>query len=251
MPPPRPALADALDALVVPEKGRDVDAPPGQIADVIETPRRVKIPGFAKFQRHAQPVAVSPVVLHVPNRNTHLPRGGTWLSVLPHPFGLQVQPSARRTPLRLPIQPTFQDGLFRQGELPEVVGGKIRDVDPLYRGTAGGERGTQQAQQHDRPPAGRPPRQHGRSDQHHRHRRPDDSGRPLPAELTGQKGDRQQNEQRLPEQGVEPNAGRGQDDGQAPGLDLGHGRGAHGRGAVTPAAGRPASGGESHPPAPA
>lgn len=132
-----------------------------------------------------------------------------------------------------------------------MMDGKIRRVNLPHHDSAGGERGAEQTQQHDRPPAGRPPRQHARSGQNRSGRRPDERGRPFPADLAGQKDYRQQNEERLSKQGVESDAGRGQDEMQVPGRTLGHGRGADGRGAVTPAAGRHAGDGESLPPAPA
>lgn len=131
-----------------------------------------------------------------------------------------------------------------------MMDGKIRRVNLPHHDSAGGERGAEQTQQHDRPPAGCPPRQHARSGQNRSGRRPDERGRPFPADLAGQKDYRQQNEERLSKQGVESDASRGQDERQASGRTLGHGRGADGRGTVTPAAGRYAGGGESLPPAP-
>lgn len=44
-------FATFLNVFVVPEEGRDVDAPPGQIADVIEAARRMKIARRTEFGR--------------------------------------------------------------------------------------------------------------------------------------------------------------------------------------------------------
>ena len=65
---------DLFDFSVIPHKSNEIETPPGQIARIIKTTRRMKIARGAEVKREPQHVAVLPATLEMTNGDEHLAR---------------------------------------------------------------------------------------------------------------------------------------------------------------------------------
>ena len=158
-----------FDRRIVPEKRREIDPLPGQVALVVKAAWSMKIAWHAQVQGQAQHIAVLPRAGEPPHRRRH-PRSaaqtqhvavlpgaregmhghqdfacsGTQRSILPHAQRLQVQPPTMRESLGLAEEPALDRDLLGKGEVTEVCGREVGRDDAL-QGSVGQRESKEQA----------------------------------------------------------------------------------------------------------